>query len=165
MHLLRQVGLELPLPALTAHPTLHVRIRGTATSASTAYKLMVGHPPGAPLFQLTGRIFTLFAEPATSEVAVAINILSALCSAFTILFLFWTITAFAKKIYYKGGVIENTLNQKNMGIFGAGLVGALAYFVCFPEQRTMEYCKAKCSYLLFKAEHCYKHRLFGHSRK
>ena len=94
---------------------------------STAYKLMVGHPPGAPLFQLTGRIFTLFAEPATSEVAVAINILSALCSAFTILFLFWTITAFAKKIYYKGGVIENTLNQKNIGIFGAGLVGALAY--------------------------------------
>ena len=45
---------------------------------ATAYKLEVGHPPGAPLFQLFGRIFTLFAEPATSQVAVAINIMSAL---------------------------------------------------------------------------------------
>ena len=51
---------------------------------ATAYKLEVGHPPGAPLFQLFGRIFTLFASPATSEVAVAVNIMSALCSSFTI---------------------------------------------------------------------------------
>ena len=68
---------------------------------ATAYKLEVGHPPGAPLFQLLGRIFSLFAEPATSQVAVAINILSALCSSFTILFLFWTITSFAKRIFAK----------------------------------------------------------------
>ena len=46
---------------------------------ATAYKLEVGHPPGAPLFQLFGRIFTLFAAQGTSEVAVAINIMSALC--------------------------------------------------------------------------------------
>ena len=52
---------------------------------ATAYKLEVGHPPGAPLFQLFGRIFSLFATPGTSE--VAINTLSALCSSFTILFL------------------------------------------------------------------------------
>ena len=58
---------------------------------ATAYKLEVGHPPGAPLFQLLGRLFSLFAEPGTSQVAVAINIMSALCSSFTILFLFWTI--------------------------------------------------------------------------
>ena len=51
---------------------------------STAYKLEVGHPPGAPLFQLFGRIFTLFAATGTSQVAVAINIMSALCSSFTI---------------------------------------------------------------------------------
>ena len=68
---------------------------------ATAYKLEVGHPPGAPLFQLFGRIFTLFAEPATSQVAVAINIMSALCSSFTILFLFWTITAFGRKLFFK----------------------------------------------------------------
>ena len=67
---------------------------------ATAYKLEVGHPPGAPLFQLFGRIFTLFATQGTSEVAVAINIMSALCSAFTILFLFWTITAFGRKLFY-----------------------------------------------------------------
>ena len=45
---------------------------------ATAYKLEVGHPPGAPLFQLLGRIFSLFAEPATSQVAVAVNVMSAL---------------------------------------------------------------------------------------
>ena len=66
---------------------------------STAYKLEVGHPPGAPLFQLFGRIFTLFATSGTSEVAIAINIMSALCSSFTILFLFWTITAFGRKLF------------------------------------------------------------------
>ena len=66
---------------------------------ATAYKLEVGHPPGAPLFQLFGRIFTLLATDGTSEVAVAVNILSALCSAFTILFLFWTITAFGRKLF------------------------------------------------------------------
>ena len=66
---------------------------------ATAYKLEVGHPPGAPFFQLFGRIFTLFASQGTSEVAVAINILSALCSSFAILFLFWTITAFGRKLF------------------------------------------------------------------
>ncbi|MBT6014193.1 MAG: DUF2723 domain-containing protein [Flavobacteriales bacterium] len=91
---------------------------------STAYKLEVGHPPGAPLFQLFGRIFTLFAEPATSQVAIAINIMSALCSSFTILFLFWTITAFGRKIYFKGKDIPQS---KMFAILGAGIVGALAY--------------------------------------
>ena len=51
---------------------------------ATAYKLEVGHPPGAPLFQLMGRIFSLFATQGTSEVAVAVNIMSALCSSLTI---------------------------------------------------------------------------------
>ena len=76
---------------------------------STAYKLEVGHPPGAPFFQLFGRIFTLFAAQGTSEVAIAINVLSALCSSFTILFLFWTITAFGRKIY------PNNQNNKELG--------------------------------------------------
>ena len=91
---------------------------------ATAYKLQVGHPPGAPLFQLFGRIFTLFAAQGTSEVAVAINILSALCSSFSILFLFWTITAFGRKMFFKDNNYEI---GKIYAVLGSGLVGALAY--------------------------------------
>ncbi len=91
---------------------------------ATAYKLEVGHPPGAPLFQLFGRIFTLFATQGTSEVAVAINILSALSSAFTILFLFWTITAFGRKLFFKD---ENYETGRIYAVLGSGIVGALAY--------------------------------------
>ena len=91
---------------------------------ATAYKLQVGHPPGAPLFQLFGRIFTLFAAQGTSEVAVAINILSALCSSFSILFLFWTITAFGRKMFFKDNNYET---GKIYAVLGSGLVGALAY--------------------------------------
>ncbi|MEE2954101.1 MAG: DUF2723 domain-containing protein [Bacteroidota bacterium] len=88
---------------------------------STAYKLEVGHPPGAPLFQLIGRIFSLFAAAGTSEVAIAVNILSALCSSFTILFLFWTITAFGIKLW-------DELNRTRIYlILSSGIVGALAY--------------------------------------
>ncbi len=56
---------------------------------ATAYKLQVGHPPGAPLFQLLGRFFSLFAFGNVENVAFMINIMSALSSSFTILFLFW----------------------------------------------------------------------------
>ena len=91
---------------------------------STAYKLEVGHPPGAPLFQLFGRLFTLFAANGTSEVAVAINIMSALCSSLTILFLFWTITAFGRKVFANSEEIDG---GKMYAVLGSGLVGALAY--------------------------------------
>ena len=67
---------------------------------STANKLQVGHPPGAPLFQLIGRFFTLFAFGDVTKVAMMINIMSCLCSSFTILFLFWTISMLAQKIYW-----------------------------------------------------------------
>ena len=67
---------------------------------STAFKLDVGHPPGAPFFMLTGRFFSLFASDPT-QVALMINTLSALASAFTILFLFWTITHLARKVVAK----------------------------------------------------------------
>ena len=89
---------------------------------STAYKLEVGHPPGAPLFQLLGRMFSLFAEPATSQVAVSINILSALCSSLTILFLYWTITGFAQKIK-----LDYSKNTKQILIFFSGIIGSLSY--------------------------------------
>jgi len=65
---------------------------------ATAYKLQVGHPPGAPFFQLLGRFFSLFAFGNTANVALMVNIMSALTSSFTILFLFWTISALANFI-------------------------------------------------------------------
>lgn len=91
---------------------------------ASSYKLLVGHPPGAPVFMIVGRIFTLFA-PDPSKVALMVNSLSALASAFTILFLFWTITHLAKKLVVKKGS-EPDLGE-TIAILGAGLVGALAY--------------------------------------
>src|ERR1035437_6155468 len=91
---------------------------------STAFKLQTGHPPGAPLFQLIGRFFTLFAMGNVAKAAMMVNIMSALCSAFTILFLFWTITAFAKKIAARSGELTD---GKMYAIFGSALVGSLAY--------------------------------------
>ena len=93
---------------------------------STAYKLEVGHPPGAPLFQLLGRFFSLFASD-ISNVAFMINIMSALSSAFTILFLFWTVTALAKKLIPSTKDSNPFSLSQQIGIFGSGVVGALAY--------------------------------------
>lgn len=90
-----------------------------------SYKLEVGHPPGAPLFIMLGRIFSLFAFGDTSKVAMMINAMSALCSAGTILFLFWTITALTKKIVLRGA--SELTDGKAYAILGSGLVGALAY--------------------------------------
>ena len=63
---------------------------------ATSVKLEVGHPPGAPLFQMLGAFFAMFTSD-ISEIAKMVNFMSALASAFTILFLFWTITTLAKK--------------------------------------------------------------------
>jgi hypothetical protein len=90
---------------------------------ATAYKLQVGHPPGAPTFQLIGRLFSLFA-PDVSHVARMVNTMSALASGFTILFLFWSITMLAKKIVLKNGEMTDA---KTWAIIGSGIVGALAY--------------------------------------
>ena len=91
---------------------------------ATAYKLQVGHPPGAPLFQLIGRFFSLFAFGDVTRVALMVNIMSALSSSFTILFLFWTITYLAKKIALQSGEMTD---GKMYAIFGSGVVGSLAY--------------------------------------
>ena len=90
---------------------------------SAAYKLEVVHAPGAPFFLMLGRIFSLFATDA-SQVAIMVNSMSALSSSFTILFLFWTITAFGRKIYFKEDKIEQS---KIIAVLGAGVVGSLAY--------------------------------------
>lgn len=92
---------------------------------STAYKLQVGHPPGAPTFQLIGRFFTLFAFGDVTKVAMMINIMSCLCSSFTILFLFWTISMLAQKIWMKDGDNSPRINQ--IGVLAASAIGALAF--------------------------------------
>ena len=91
---------------------------------TTASKLEVGHPPGAPFFMLTGNFFTLFTSN-PEHIAVCINVMSALLSAFCILFLFWTITHLARKLLCKDGIVTDT--WQTVLIMGAGLTGALAY--------------------------------------
>lgn len=91
--------------------------------ASSAYKLQIPHPPGAPLFVLIGRLFMAPFDP--QHAATGINLMSALASGFTILFLFWSITHFARKIVTKNGAELN--NEKIFGVMAAGVVGALAY--------------------------------------
>jgi hypothetical protein len=91
--------------------------------ASSAYKLQVPHPPGAPLFTLIGRLFMAPFDP--QHAATGINLMSALASGFTILFLFWSITHFARKIVTKNGSELNSANT--FAVMAAGVVGALAY--------------------------------------
>jgi hypothetical protein len=92
---------------------------------ASALKMQVVHQPGAPLFLMIQRFFSLFAFGDTTKVAYFMNVGSAIASGATILFLFWTITALAKKVLIK----ENEeISKANMiSIMGAGLVGALAY--------------------------------------
>ncbi len=92
---------------------------------STAYKLEVGHPPGAPFFMLAAHIFTMFAGGNVELVAKMVNVFSALCSGFTILLLFWTITHLGRKI--TGLAIADLSPVQTLSIIGSGVVGALAY--------------------------------------
>ncbi len=90
---------------------------------ATAMKLEVGHPPGAPTFQLFGRIFGLFAAP--MHAAHAINIMSAVCSGLGIMFLFWSITMIGKKLLKTP---EPSIKDWHVwGIFAAGIIGSLCY--------------------------------------
>ena len=92
---------------------------------ATSYRLEVGHPPGAPTFLLVGRLFSMFAAP--ENVAYMVNLISALSSAFTILFLFWTITALALKIFKLKNEDSDLEVGDQAAIFGSAIVGALAY--------------------------------------
>ena len=90
---------------------------------TAAYKLEVGHPPGAPLFMVLGRLFSFFADP--ENVAVWINRLSALSSSMTILFMFWSISMLAKKMVLK---VRSEISTGDMiAIFGSAAIGSLAY--------------------------------------
>lgn len=91
---------------------------------STAFKLEVGHPPGAPTFQLLGRLFSMFSDPMNA--AHAVNVMSAVCSGFTILFLFWGITLLGKHLL-KDPQNPDVKDSRTWAVFAAGIVGALAY--------------------------------------
>ena len=95
---------------------------------ASSYKLEVGHPPGNPVFQLIARFFTMFTDGA--HAAIAVNLMSALCSAFTIFLLYLTCVFFAKRMLSPD---ENGLYSKgrSIAIFGSSAVGALAY--CFSD--------------------------------
>ena len=90
---------------------------------ATSVKLQVGHPPGAPFFQLMGNLFGQFACSPEKQ-ALMVNALSALSSSFSILFLFWTITALSAKLL---GGREKLDNAGIVAVLGSGAVGALAY--------------------------------------
>jgi Protein of unknown function (DUF2723) len=95
---------------------------------SSAYKLQIPHPPGAPLFVMMGRIFIILFGDKADTAARAVNFMSALASGLTILFLFWTITHFARKIVQKGSA--SLSGQQLFTVMSAGVVGALCYTFC-----------------------------------
>ena len=107
--------------SLTLEPTVSAWDCGEYIS--TSVKLEVGHPPGAPLFQMLGAFFAMFTTY-VAEIAKMVNFMSALASAFTILFMFWTITNLAKKLAKKSGEI---MEGSSIAILGSSLVGSLAY--------------------------------------
>ncbi len=107
---------------LTIEPTVSFWDCGEFILCS--YRLEVGHPPGAPFFLLLGRFFTLFAGGDTSKVAMMVNIMSALASAFTILFLFWSVTRIIRLATGDG---RDVRGGKAFAILASGAVGALAY--------------------------------------
>lgn len=94
---------------------------------SSCYKVQIPHPPGAPLFVLIGRIFIVLFGDNPLTAAKGVNIMSALASGFTILFLFWTITHFARKIVQGTKKIDELTSQQLFGIMAAGIIGSLAY--------------------------------------
>ncbi|RYZ51602.1 MAG: DUF2723 domain-containing protein, partial [Chitinophagaceae bacterium] len=97
----------------------------TGEFTAAAYKVQMPHPPGAPLFVLIGRFFILLFGNDGATAAKAVNIMNALVSGFTVLFLFWTITHFARKLTV--GFREEPVGGQLLTIIGAGVVGAIAF--------------------------------------
>jgi len=107
--------------SLTLEPT--VSAWDVGEYIATSVKLEVGHPPGAPLFQMLGAFFAMF-TPDVTQIAKMVNFMSALASAFTILFMFWTISNLALKLSEKTG---NISKGKRIAVLGSSLVGSLTY--------------------------------------
>lgn len=107
---------------MTVEPTISFWDCGEFILA--ANRLQVGHPPGAPLFLMMGRIAALFAGSDAAKVPLMINRLSALCSGLAIMFLFWTITHLVRRIFTR----NNALEEKHIiVILASGVIGSLAY--------------------------------------
>ena len=107
--------------SLTVEPTVSYWDAGEYILTSS--KLQVGHPPGAPFFQMLGAFFSIFAME-SSQIGLMLNMMSAAASAFTILFMFWTITALGKKLVEKSYELTSS---SYIAILGSGVVGALTY--------------------------------------
>ncbi|MBR9844786.1 MAG: DUF2723 domain-containing protein [Algicola sp.] len=108
--------------ALTIEPTVSFWDAGEYILTSS--KLQVGHPPGAPLFQILGAFFSIFTFGNNEAIGMMMNMMSAVASAFTILFMFWTISILLKKLITKEG--ELTQNA-SIAILGSAFVGSLAF--------------------------------------
>ncbi|WP_420321550.1 DUF2723 domain-containing protein [Flagellimonas sp.] len=108
--------------ALTVEPTGSFWDAGEYITTSS--KLQVGHPPGAPLLQMIGAFFSIFAFGDTSKIALMVNAVSIVSSAFAVLFTFWTITNLTRKMISKK---KSMSNSKAIAVLGSGLVGALAF--------------------------------------
>ncbi|WP_291870164.1 DUF2723 domain-containing protein [Maribacter sp.] len=107
--------------SLTVEPTSSFWDAGEYIATSA--KLQVGHPPGAPLLQMIGAFFAMFAfEP--EQIARMVNFVSGVSSAFTILFMFWTITNLTKKLIDED---KKFTNSKAIAVLGSGIVGALTF--------------------------------------
>ena len=115
-------AIALTTYVLTVEPTVSWWDPGE--HIATAYKLQVGHPPGAPTFGMVARLFSLMAFGNIAKVAHMINMVSVLSSAFCILFLFWSITMLARKIVDP----ENEITAAKMWtIMSAGFIGAVTF--------------------------------------
>jgi hypothetical protein len=107
---------------LTLEPTVSFWDCGEFILA--AFKLQVGHPPGAPLFLMLGRVATLFAGGNLSKVALMVNIFSAIESGLAIMFLYWTISHLVRKVYVRNGEMEA---RHIVPVIASGILGALTY--------------------------------------
>lgn len=106
--------------SLTIEPT--ISFWDCSEYIATSSSLELGHPPGAPLFQMIGAFFSIFAIDA-QHIALMVNMMSALSSAFTILFMFWSITMLMKKVFLK----EDATSQNYIMVLGSAAVASLAF--------------------------------------
>ena len=118
-------GIGLLTYGLTVEPT--ASYWDCAEYIATSAKLQVGHPPGAPLFQMLGAFFALFAT-SQEQIALTVNFMSVFSSAFTLLFMFWTLTLLLRKLPL---FEEIKTPQEALLFFGSAAIGVLAY--CFSD--------------------------------
>lgn len=112
-------AIALTTYSLTVEPT--ISFWDCSEYIATSAKLEVGHPPGAPLFQMLGAFFAMFASEA-SQIALMVNMMSVFSSAFTVLFLFWSLTILMKRLFVKE---EN--KESAIMVLGSAFIAALAF--------------------------------------